>query len=203
MRRSIFATLPLIVAAVVFALASPTLRAAQHDHPGDAPSAHSCACCGNSSSAAMKHEGGGCCGNMAAKDAATPVDHAAMNHDSPAADVQKMDHAAAGGGCCGNMATKMAADQKPAGTPMAHDAGMSCCSHMAMNHDTAKSSDTAPMNFGAMSCPPDAAANNSPAADATAAGHDHAAGGCCASMASDKSAGGCCGDMAKMHQATK
>ncbi|MEQ1911300.1 MAG: hypothetical protein ABMA15_20950 [Vicinamibacterales bacterium] len=151
----------------------------------------------------MTHEAGGCCSNMAAKDATAPVDHAAMNHDSPAADVKAMDHAA-GGGCCGNMAAKMTADQKPGGMPKTHDAGMSCCSHMAMNHDAAKNSDTTPKGFGAMSCPSDAATNNSPAADATAAGHDHAAaGGCCASMASDKSAGGCCADMAKKPDSTK
>lgn len=176
MRRFNFPVLPTIVAGVVFAVASPAMRAVQHDHPADAPAAQSCACCGNSSDAAM-------------------------NHGSPDADVQAMNHTAAGG-CCDNMTGKMAANQTSAGKSMAHDASMSCCSHMAMNHGEVAKSDTAPMNFGAVSCPSDAASNE-PAADAATPGHDHATSGCCANMAADKGGGGCCAGMAKMHGSTK
>ena len=80
MRRTLVSTIPLFVAAAVFALASPVISAQQeHNHSAAAGGGHACACCGNSGTGAMDHaadqsttgadpkamSGSGCCGSMA------------------------------------------------------------------------------------------------------------------------------------------
>lgn len=210
MYRTSYSVLPVIVAGVVFTLASTTIRAQQPGQTTDATAAHACACCGNSGSGAMNHE--------TAAAPAAPVDHAAMNHDAaPATDQamaagagccadMKMEHAAAkpeAAGCCGAMAGAdhasmnhdTAAPQTPAvdHAAMNHDAataptGAGCCGEMAMNHAATK--DAPAPSFGATTgC----------AADGATAAKDE---GCCAHMAGAMS-GGCCGNMAGMHASTK
>ena len=97
MRRTLVSTIPLFVAAAVFALASPVISAQQeHNHSPAAAGDHACACCGNSGTGAMNHAAGNdCCGEVASGQAPAAAQGAA-------ADPQAMDHGA--GGCCGSMA---------------------------------------------------------------------------------------------------
>ncbi|MFN7980377.1 MAG: hypothetical protein U0Q11_00825 [Vicinamibacterales bacterium] len=205
MRRTYYSYLPVLVAGVVFTLASTSVRAQQAAHPSDDPTAPACACCGNSGGAAMNHEaGGGCCGNMAMAAPTTGTSDPAATHDhanmtaaaAGAAPSVQVDHAAMGhdmaamaatdtkmAGCCDHMAMDHTAD-KAAPSAMNHEAAGGCCGDMAMNMKTdsaqppAKAADAASM-FGAMS----GCSAGTATSDANAKPMDHGAAGCCADMA--------------------
>jgi len=207
MPRTYYSYLPVLVAGVVFTLASTPVRAQRPEQPSAEPATHACACCGNSGAAAMKHDAdGGCCGNMtmhampgtamadpaaahndqtdhAAMNHEAAADHAAMGHDMPAASA---DHKMAGG-CCDQMAMDHTADKADA-TAMKHDAAAGCCGNMAMNmkmdagQPPAKAADASAMFGATTGCPTGAADTTAKTAD-SAKPMDHGAAGCCAAMA--------------------
>lgn len=151
MRRFLFTTLPLIVAASALVLTAPLLRAQQeHEHGAGAAPDHACACCGNSGGGAMNHAAGGCCGGAAAQATKAGEDHSAHQSGQPVAKAgaAPMEHGT-GASCCAGMKHDAAPAAKAEATPMEHGAGASCCA--GMKHDAA------------------------PAAKAM----DHGAGGCC------------------------
>ncbi len=219
MRRTYYSYLPVLVAGVVFTLASTPVRAQAPAPPASEPAAHACACCGNSGGAAMNHEaGGGCCANMAmdhsagkatSDPAATTHDHANMpatadqvDHSKHVAKTDQVDHAAMGhempaatadhkmaGGCCANMAMDHSAD-KAGATAMNHEASAGCCGNMAMDMKDMKMDNAQP-----------------PAKAAAPSAMFGATSGCSAGAATpdanakpmDHGAGGCCAGMANMH----
>lgn len=212
MRRTYYSYLPVLVAGVVFTLASTSVRAQQHEHPSDEPTAHACACCGNSGGAAMKHEAGGsCCGNMAMQAAPTTgtSDPAAATHDhanmtaaagsgapgASAGPAAQIDHAAMGhdmpmaatdmkmaGGCCDHMAMDHTAD-KAAPSAMNHEAAGGCCAGMAnMKMDKAQPPAKAADSSAMFGAMSGCSAGTS-TPDANAKPMDHGAAGCCANMA--------------------
>lgn len=223
MRRTYYSYLPVLVAGVVFTLASTPVRAQQPAHPADEPTTPACACCGNSGGAAMNHEaGGGCCGNMAmdhampttgtADQASATHDHASMvaasaqaEHANHVATTEQMDHAA-----MGHDMPVAAMDHKMAGgccgdmkmdhaadaagaTAMNHEAAGGCCAGMAM--DMKMDSAQPPANAAAPSAAFGATSGCS-AGTATTPGTPATPSADAKAM--DHGAGGCCADMANM-----